>query len=212
MKKLTVFCVLFIALLLSSCAMQRPSKDMHETDYDIAMLSLNAYAQYVKTAELPQNFHYASAFDIFGDFKRYYRRKDSTTGCRYACDFCYSYEFHDSNEWVICVTVHSSAYPPTLNGRRLESIPSDSTSMRCFRWGIDGMGNDYYRGELRYQYYPSGSIQCIDWKERDLWIELSAYQRGADEKILHTADYPEHGENTMFTRLLSLDDKEAIDA
>ena len=212
MKKVMLISVFCFALFLSSCATQRSADDWHETDYDIAMLSLDAYAEYLKTAELPQNFHYASAFEIFGDFERYYRRKDSTTGCQYSCDFCYFYEFRDSNDWVICVEVHSSTYPPTLNGRRLESIPSGSTSMRCLKWDFDGMGNDYYRGFLRYRYYPSGNLKKIDWREDNVWIEISTYQHRQDNEIYHTEDYPEQGENTMIQRLLSLDDAVAMDA
>lgn len=198
MKHIILVILLFaMSVFLLSCAVtQENTESMNSCatpwhsfrDYD-------KYHEYVRqqilNGKLPSNFVPASAFFILGEF-------DSFVHTDYAP--MYFHEIIDSNNIKLEIWITHS---PREVKRQLINLPDNTSDLRVL-YGIDGNAK-YVRHGLTYMYRPMANLDegvvgldSVRWVEAG--IEYSLKPNGTFSK------YPMDGEETILSRLLSIDE------
>ena len=196
-ERCVVFALLIVLLVPhSACA---------ATDR-ILINEVNAYWDHMAAVKYPEDHIDYSAIDIFGDFSLYYSPLPES---KYF-GMHFFYVIIDANNVSMTLRIQRFPFERSSEPDILTELPNGAQSMRELPFGfeLDSDRMDYARNGLTYQYGCIGEfarLSAISWQEDGFY-----YLVGCNTPL--TYQYPETGEQTIFMRLLSIDDDVAMEA
>jgi hypothetical protein len=166
------------------------------------MGDVDAYWEHMETVEYPVDHIYYPAIDIFGEFNLYSSPPPESE----YFGMHYFYLVADANGVVLNISIQRFEFDSDIEADILTELPSGMESMRDLPSDLFGDSSyiNYSMDGLTYQ-YRAGRLRWITWYEDGLYYSVSS-------NFPPTFQYPETGEETIFMRLLSVDDGVAMDA
>lgn len=195
---LVLVCLLMICITVTSCADNDTGSRIFPPIFLEGVYTPDQYEKYCEIArsELPDDFVYLSALDIFQAELDFFHPMQGNTD--------YSYYFKaDRNGCRMVLKISHRKETEESSYTQLSSLPEEMDSMREYTGGLSG-NVEYNRDGLIYRYYE-GKLYSLVWEIDQVRFKLV-------DRFDDLYEYPEGGEKTVIDRLLSISEDEAMRA